>query len=141
MDSFLEYHGRAAYLVEFTAKIVASHVANNKVETAELPGLIDIVFDKLSDLSSRRPDEAQKLRPAVPIEDSITEDHIICLEDGRRFKMLKKHLKARYNLTPEEYRAKWNLPPDYPMVAPSYAAKRQRLARESGLGKNNNSKK
>ena len=141
MDSFLEDHGRAAYLVEFTAKIVASHVANNKVQTAELPGLIDIVFDKLSDLSSRRPDEAQKLRPAVPIEDSITEDHIICLEDGRRFKMLKKHLKARYNLTPEEYRAKWNLPPDYPMVAPSYAAKRQRLARESGLGKNNNSKK
>ena len=141
MDSFLKDHGRAAYLVEITAKIVASHVANNKVETAELPGLIDIVFDKLSDLSSRRPGEGQKPRPAVPIEDSITENHIICLEDGRRFKMLKKHLKARYNLTPEEYRAKWNLPPDYPMVAPSYAAKRQRLARESGLGKNNNSKK
>ena len=137
MNSFLEDHGRVAYLVEFTAKIVASHVANNKVETAELPGLIDIVYDKLSDLSSRRPGEAQKLRPAVPIEDSVTENHIICLEDGRRFKMLKKHLKARYNMTPEDYRAKWNLPPDYPMVAPSYAAKRQRLARESGLGKNN----
>ena len=137
MNSFLEDHGRVAYLVEFTAKIVASHVANNKVETAELPGLIDIVYDKLSDLSNRRPGEEQKLRPAVPIEDSVTENHLICLEDGRRFKMLKKHLKARYNMTPEDYRAKWNLPPDYPMVAPSYAAKRQRLARESGLGKNN----
>jgi len=137
MDSFLEDHGRAAYLVQFTAKIVASHVANNKVETSELPGLIDIVYDKLSDLSSRQSGEAQKQRPAVPIEDSVTQHHIICLEDGRRFKMLKKHLKARYNMTPEDCRAKWNLPPDYPMVAPSYAAKRQRLARESGLGKNN----
>lgn len=136
MDSFAENGGRTIDLVEITAKIVASHVSNNKVETAELPRLIDIIYGKLSDLSNRHSSEQQELRPAVPIEESVTRDHIVCLEDGRRFKMLKKHLKARYNLTPEEYRAKWNLPADYPMVAPSYAAKRQRLARESGLGKN-----
>lgn len=135
MNSFPDSCENGSSLVEITAKIVASHVSNNKVETAELPGLIDSVFDKLNDLSSRQSTAPQELRPAVPIEESVTRDYIICLEDGRRFKMLKKHLKARYNMTPEQYRAKWNLPAEYPMVAPSYAAKRQRLARESGLGK------
>lgn len=136
MDSFVENSERSIDLVEITAKIVACHVSNNKVETAELPRLIDVVYGKLSDLSNRHSSEQQELRPAVPIEESVMRDHIVCLEDGRRFKMLKKHLKARYDMSPEEYRAKWNLPADYPMVAPSYAAKRRRLARESGLGKN-----
>lgn len=136
MDSFTEVRDKGTDLVEITAKIVACHVSNNKVETDEIPGLIDTIFDKLSDLSNRQSSERQSLHPAVPVSESVTEDHIICLEDGRRFKMLKKHLKTCYDMTPEEYRAKWNLPPDYPMVAPSYAAKRQRLARESGLGKN-----
>ncbi len=135
MDSFVDNSDRGIDLVEITAKIVASHVSNNKVEAAELPKLIDIVYGKLSDLSNRNSVEQQDLRPAVPVDESVTQDHIICLEDGRRFKMLKKHLKTSYDMTPEEYRAKWNLPLDYPMVAPSYAAKRQQLARESGLGK------
>lgn len=137
MDSLIKSNEKAANLVEITANIVASHVSNNKVETADLPGLIDTIFDKLNDLSCRQANAPEELHPAVPIEESVTQDHIICLEDGRRFKMLKKHLKARYDMTPEQYRAKWGLPPEYPMVAPSYAAKRQRLARESGLGKNN----
>lgn len=136
MDTFSGRPENGADLVEITARIVASHVSNNKVETDDLPGLIDTIFDKLSELSSRQYSGRREQRPAVPVAESVTDDHIICLEDGRRFKMLKKHLKARYNMTPEEYRAKWDLPVDYPMVAPSYAVKRQRLARESGLGKN-----
>lgn len=136
MDSLSDSPDKDSNLIEITAQIVASHVSNNKVETADLPGLIDTVFDKLSDLSCRGSNQSRELRPAVPVEESLTRDYIVCLEDGRRFKMLKKHLKARYNMTPEEYRLKWSLPADYPMVAPSYAAKRQRLARASGLGRN-----
>jgi predicted transcriptional regulator len=125
-------------LLGFTTEIVASHVSNNRVDAADLADLIDTVFAKLSALSAGSSGSAQVSRPAVPIEESVTPDHIICLEDGRRFKMLKKHLKAHYDMTPAEYRAKWNLPADYPMVAPNYAAKRRRLARESGLGKSRN---
>jgi len=135
MNSFSEGHGTIEKLLAFTTKIVASHVSNTQVETAELPRLIDTIFDKLSDLSARQSGVCGTQRPAVPIDESVSDDHIICLEDGRQFKMLKKHLKAHYDMTPDEYRAKWGLPPDYPMVAPSYAAKRKRLARESGLGK------
>lgn len=123
-------------LLEYTTKIVASHVSNNAVSPDELTDLIDTVFEKLSALSLQGEQRAGDAVPAVPIEDSIRKDHIICLEDGKPFKMLKKHLKVHYNLTPAEYRKKWGLPADYPMVAPSYAAKRQKLALASGLGKN-----
>ena len=136
MTSITEDCKKDSSLLEFTAQIVASHVSNNTVDTAELTALMDTVYSKLCDLSAREGHASAALQPAVPIAQSVTDDHIVCLEDGRRFKMLKKHLRARYNMTPEEYRAKWNLPPDYPMVAPSYAAKRRRLARESGLGRN-----
>ena len=125
-----------ANLLEFTTKIVASHVSNNAVDTSELTALIETVYAKLSDLGGIEGRAGPGLRPAVPIANSVTDSHIICLEDGRSFKMLKKHLKVRYNMTPAEYRAKWSLPPDYPMVAPNYSAKRRRLAKESGLGKN-----
>ena len=135
MKSILEGYEKNSKLLALTTKIVASHLSNTHVETAELPKLINTIFHTLDDLSAE-PDGTPKAPvPAVPIEDSITGEYLICLEDGRRFKMLKKHLKAHYDMTPEEYRAKWRLPPDYPMVAPNYAAKRQRLARESGLGK------
>ncbi len=136
MESFLDGRRCGDNVLAYTAKIVSSHVSNTKVETAELLILIDRIFDKLSDLSAQQVGAKHAQRPAVRIEESITDDYLICLEDGRRFKMLKKHLKAQFDMTPEEYRAKWNLPADYPMVAPNYAAKRQRLARESGLGKN-----
>jgi predicted transcriptional regulator len=122
-------------LLEYTAKIVASHVSNNPVPTAELTSLIDSIHGKLSDLSRRGLPETGQV-PAVPIEDSVQEDFIFCLEDGKPFKMLKKHLMVHYGLSPAEYRTKWGLPADYPMVAPSYTAKRQRLALASGLGKN-----
>lgn len=125
-------------LLEYTTKIVASHVSNNPVTATELTDLIDTVFGKLSDISERSKDPSDVVKPAVPIEDSVHNDYIVCLEDGKQFKMLKKHLMVHYNLTPAEYRAKWDLPWDYPMVAPSYAAKRQKLALASGLGKNRN---
>lgn len=125
-------------LLEYTTKIVASHVSNNPVTATELTDLIDTVFGKLSDISERSKDPSDIVKPAVPIEDSVHNDYIVCLEDGKQFKMLKKHLMVHYNLTPAEYRAKWDLPWDYPMVAPSYAAKRQKLALASGLGKNRN---
>ncbi len=123
-------------LLEYTTTIVASHVSNNPVAASELTDLIDTVFDKLSALSTYRNGQNCDAIPAVPIEESVQQDYIVCLEDGKHFKMLKKHLMAHYSLTPAEYRAKWGLPRDYPMVSPNYAAKRQKLALASGLGKN-----
>lgn len=117
-----------------TSQIVGAYVAANRVAMDELPALMDVVHQKVLSLCSR-PEAAPGQRPAVPIEASITPDHIVCLEDGKKFKMLKKHLKTQFGLTPEQYRAKWGLPADYPMVAPNYAMKRQQLARASGLGK------
>lgn len=122
-------------LVSMTAQIVSSYVQSNAVTQDDLPALIDTVHDKLQKLSDMPRLENGNLRPAVPVEESVTNDHIICLEDGKPFKMLKKHLMSVYKLTPQEYRQKWNLGPDYPMVAPSYAAKRQELAKKSGLGR------
>lgn len=122
-------------LLNLTTEIVASHVANTEVPTAELPVLIEAIYDKLTDLSLKTVDSYAELVPAVDIESSVTSDYIVCLEDGKQFKMLKKHLMTSYGMTPEEYRAKWNLSADYPMVAPNYAAKRQELAKKSGLGR------
>ena len=122
-------------LLELTSDIVAAHVSNNPVPLGELPGLIETVYGTLSGLSQPEPEPEIELKPAVPIKKSITNEHIICLEDGKELKMLKRHLKTAYNLTPEEYRAKWKLPHDYPMVAPAYAKKRQQLAKKIGLGR------
>jgi predicted transcriptional regulator len=116
-----------------TTKIVASHVANNNVVAGELPKLIQQVFEALANVSSgaASPDRP---RPAVPVKRSVTPDFIVCLEDGKKLKMLKRHLKTSYGLTPNEYRERWGLPVDYPMVAPNYAAQRSALAKKIGLG-------
>lgn len=120
--------------LEYTSRIVGAYLAGNKLEVEQIPHLMDVVHQKVQRMCEEI-DQAGQQRPAVSIEHSITPDHIICLEDGKKFKMLKKHLMTQYNMTPEEYRTKWGLPADYPMVAPNYAAKRQELARASGLGK------
>ncbi|MEM9724616.1 MAG: MucR family transcriptional regulator [Pseudomonadota bacterium] len=124
-------------LLQLTSEIVSSHVSNNPVAQSDLPTLIKTVFETLHDLSTDEPEEpVEELKPAVPIKKSVTQDHIVCLEDSKQLKMLKRHLKSKYNMTPEEYRARWGLPADYPMVAPSYAQKRQELAKKIGLGRN-----
>ncbi|MCI4662678.1 MAG: MucR family transcriptional regulator [Neomegalonema sp.] len=124
-------------LLQLTSDIVSSHVSNNPVAQSDLTGLIKSVYATLQELTSEEEEEpVEELKPAVPIKKSITDDYIICLEDGKKLKMLKRHLNSQYNMTPEEYRARWGLPADYPMVAPSYAAKRQQLAKEIGLGRN-----
>ncbi|MEM9783845.1 MAG: MucR family transcriptional regulator [Pseudomonadota bacterium] len=130
-----EEHIEHTELLSLTSEIVAAHVSHNPVPNAELPGLIESVFDTLSKLGAPQPEPEVELKPAVPVKKSVTDDHIICLEDGKKLKMLKRHLKTAYDMTPEEYRTKWNLPADYPMVAPSYAAKRQELAKKIGLGR------
>jgi predicted transcriptional regulator len=124
-----------AEMMTLTAQIVSAHVSNNAVPSTELSGLIQTVYGTLTALGVPEPEPEVELKPAVPIKKSITDDFIICLEDGKKLKMLKRHLKTAYDMTPEEYRAKWGLPPDYPMVAPSYAAKRQQLAKKIGLGR------
>ena len=122
-------------LVELTAEIVSAYVSNNTVVAGDLPGLIHNVFDALSKASSAvgQPTK-EELRPAVPVKKSVTPEFIICLEDGKKFKSLKRHLRTHYDLSPEEYREKWGLPHDYPMVAPNYAAARSDLAKRMGLG-------
>ena len=121
-------------LLALTTEIVSAHVANNSVDRGGLTSLIQSVFDMLSALASDEPAPAE-LTPAVPIKKSVTDEYIICLEDGKRLKMLKRHLMTSYGMTPEEYRAKWGLKADYPMVAPNYALKRQELAKKIGLGR------
>jgi predicted transcriptional regulator len=123
-------------LVELTTEIVAAYVGANTVATHELPGVIDTVYRALRGLAAT-PEavEIEARAPAVPVKKSITNDHIVCLEDGKKFKSLKRHLRTRYNMTPEEYRAKWGLAHDYPMVAPNYAQARSDLAKRMGLGK------
>lgn len=124
-------------LLQLTSEIVSSHVSNNQVQQEQLQDLIRTVYATLHELSVEEPQEpVEELKPAVPIKKSVQDDHIICLEDGKKLKMLKRHLKSAYNMTPEEYRAKWGLPADYPMVAPNYAKKRQELAKKIGLGRN-----
>ncbi|HUF85999.1 MAG TPA: MucR family transcriptional regulator [Thermohalobaculum sp.] len=122
-------------LLALTSDIVAAHVSNNAVATTDLPPLIETVFKKLAELGGEPAVPEVELKPAVSIKKSLHDDYLICLEDGKKLKMLKRHLKTSYDMTPEEYRAKWGLPPDYPMVAPSYARKRQELAKKIGLGR------
>ncbi|RWX76047.1 transcriptional regulator [Neorhizobium lilium] len=123
-------------LVELTADIVAAYVSNHVVPVGDLSNLISDVHSALSNTSSPAPVAApvEKPKPPVPIKKSIEDDYLICLEDGMKFKSLKRHLMTHYNMTPEEYREKWGLPADYPMVAPAYAEARSRLAKEMGLG-------
>jgi len=122
-------------LVELAAEIVSAYVSNNTVVAAELPNVIGSVFDALNQAASNSVQPArEELKPAVPLKKSVTPDYIICLEDGKKFKSLKRHLRTHYDLSPEEYREKWGLPHDYPMVAPNYAAARSALAKRMGLG-------
>jgi predicted transcriptional regulator len=120
-------------LLDLTAEIVAAHVSNNSLSVSEVPQLIQSVYQTLAVVGSGQM-SAERLQPAVSVKKSVTPDHIICLEDGKKLKMLKRHLKTAYNMTPEEYREKWNLPRDYPMVAPNYAKHRSNLAKKIGLG-------
>ena len=125
----------SADYIELTAEIVSAFVSKNSVPMTELPALIVSVHATLERLTVAGVEEkAEPLTPAVSVRRSITPDYIICLEDGKKFKSLKRHLRTRYDMTPDQYRAKWNLPNDYPMVAPNYAAARSELARNMGLG-------
>jgi predicted transcriptional regulator len=120
--------------IRMAAEIVSAYVSNNTIAPTELPGLIEKVHAALADLNGAEPASRTELKPAVSVRKSMTDDYIICLEDGKKFKSLKRHLRTRYNMTPEQYREKWGLPADYPMVAPNYARQRSDLARRMGLG-------
>jgi predicted transcriptional regulator len=122
-------------LLSLTADIVAAHVANNNVATGEVPQLIAQVHAALTGLTEPKKVEEPELQPAVPVRSSVKHDYIVCLEDGKKLKMLKRYLRTNYNMTPEEYRTKWKLPRDYPMVAPAYAEQRRGLAKQIGLGR------
>jgi len=121
-------------LLDLTAQIVSAHVSNNSTSSESLPELIRQVFRALDGAGQAEP-EPEKLQPAVPIKRSVFPDYIVCLEDGKKLKMLKRHLQSAYGMTPEQYRERWGLPSDYPMVAPNYAERRSTLAREIGLGR------
>ena len=122
-------------LLRMTADVVAAYVSKNPLPANDLASVINTVHVSLSGLDGNGDSPAEPLKPAVPIKKSVTPDFIICLEDGKKLKMLKRHLRTVYNLTPEEYRAKWQLGPDYPMVAPNYAKRRSEFAKEIGLGR------
>ena len=125
---------RSSELMALTTDIVASHVSNNTVAITDLPSLIQQVYAALSGLGNAPAAAATRPPPAVPIKKSVMPEYIVCLEDGKKLKMLKRHLKTRYNMSPEEYRERWGLPSDYPMVAPAYAQQRSDLAKKIGLG-------
>jgi predicted transcriptional regulator len=121
--------------IRLAADIIAAFVGNNSLPTAELPALIESVHSAVAKTATGKAEEPVAPKaPAVPIKKSVTPEHIVCLEDGTKFKSLKRHLRTAYNMTPEQYRAKWNLPSDYPMVAPNYALARSELAKTMGLG-------
>ncbi|MBP9233901.1 MAG: MucR family transcriptional regulator [Hyphomonadaceae bacterium] len=132
----MERESRAgSYLIEMVSDIVSAYVSHNPVPVADLPRLIERVHATLTEIEGGTTSEAkQELKPAVPVRKSVTDEHIVCLEDGKKFKSLKRHLRTRYDMSPEEYREKWGLPADYPMVAPAYAKQRSELARKMGLG-------
>jgi predicted transcriptional regulator len=121
-------------LITLTADIVSAHVSNNSVAVSDLPLLISNVHNALAGLGERKEEPAPKPEPKVSIRSSIKPDYIVCLEDGKKLKMLKRHLMTHYNMTPDEYRQKWGLNADYPMVAPNYAEQRRTLAKKIGLG-------
>jgi predicted transcriptional regulator len=125
----------AEMLITLTSDIVAAHVSNNNVGSEELPALITNVYGALAGLGAAPEPVEERPEPAVTVRASIKPDYIVCLEDGKKLKMLKRHLMTHYNMTPDEYRQRWNLPADYPMVAPNYAEKRRELAKKIGLGR------
>ncbi|MGO9356382.1 MAG: MucR family transcriptional regulator [Xanthobacteraceae bacterium] len=121
--------------IELTANIVSAYVSNNATPASEIPALISQIHGALVRVSGGHVEVAiEPAKPAVPVKKSMTSDYLVCLEDGKKFKSLKRHLRTQYNMTPEQYREKWGLPPDYPMVAPSYAVARSQLAKKMGLG-------
>jgi predicted transcriptional regulator len=122
-------------LITLTSDIVAAHVSNNDVAVADLPGLITNVYNALANLGETVVVEEAKPQPAVAIRNSVKPDYIVCLEDGKKLKMLKRYLRTNYDMSPEDYRARWGLPADYPMVAPNYAETRRDLAKKIGLGR------
>jgi len=126
-------------LLALTSEIVSAHVSNNAISGSDLPEFISNVYQTLGGLAA--PAEPEPLNPAVSIKKSVTDEYLICLDDGKKLKMLKRHLSTAYGMTPEDYRAKWGLPSDYPMVAPAYARKRQELAKKIGLGRKPGAKK
>ena len=135
-----EQNGAAASadndLIDLSTEIVSAYVSHNALSLSDLPKLIADVHTALQGLKGNRtPEPAEELKPAVPVRKSIAADYLVCLEDGKKFKSLKRHLRTHYDLSPEEYREKWGLPADYPMVAPNYSATRSRLAKDNGLGR------
>lgn len=123
-------------ILRMAVEVVSAYVSKNTVAAGQLPELIHTVFNSLSQADGQAPEvKAEAPRPAVSIKRSVTPEFIICLEDGKKLKMLKRHLRTTYNMTPDDYRAKWGLPPDYPMVAPNYAAQRSEFAKKIGLGR------
>jgi len=129
-----EDNGLSETLVALTADIVSAHVSNNSVAVSDLPLLIQNVHGALSTLGGAAPEPEPRQEPAVSVRSSVKPDYVVCLEDGKKLKMLKRHLMTHYQMTPEQYRAKWNLAADYPMVAPNYAEQRRSLAKKIGLG-------
>ena len=123
-------------ILKMAVEIVAAYVSNNDVNAAHVPDVINSVYSSLNSLNSQSSEKgAEPLKPATSIRRSITPDYIVCLEDGKKLKMLKRHLRASYGMSPDDYRAKWGLPPDYPMVAPNYAEQRSNFAKKIGLGR------
>lgn len=130
-------NNKSSDLLKLASDIVAAYVSNNPLPVGELPGVIKSVHTTLGSLNSASPatEVATDQKPAVPVKKSVTPDYLVCLEDGKRLKMLKRYLRSRYGLSPDQYRAKWGLPPDYPMVASNYAARRSEFAKKIGLGR------
>ena len=129
-------HPKTEDLLKLASDIVAAYVSNNPIPVAEVPSMIKSVHATLGGLSGGMSSEAMiSQKPAVPLKKSVTPEYIVCLEDGKKLKMLKRYLRSRYNMTPDEYRTKWGLPADYPMVAPNYAAQRSEFAKKIGLGR------
>ena len=124
-----------AEIMSLATDITAAYFANNTVAVEDIPAVIDQVYQSLMRISTHGVANTNRPDPAVPVNQSVTEDFIVCLEDGKKLKMLKRHLKSSYNMTPDQYRERWNLPADYPMVAPNYAKKRSSLAMQIGLGR------
>jgi predicted transcriptional regulator len=123
-------------ILRMAVDVVAAYVSKNPLPAGQIPEVIHTVYSSLSQIDNQTPEvKPEAPRPAVPVKKSVTPDYIVCLEDGKKLKMLKRHLRTTYNMTPDEYRAKWGLPPDYPMVAPNYAAQRSDFAKKIGLGK------
>ncbi|HLN22715.1 MAG TPA: MucR family transcriptional regulator [Patescibacteria group bacterium] len=123
-------------ILRMAVDVVAAYVSKNPLPAGQIPEVINTVYSSLSQIDNHAPEvKPEAPRPAVPVKKSVTPDYIICLEDGKKLKMLKRHLRTTYNMTPDDYRAKWALPPDYPMVAPNYAAQRSEFAKKIGLGR------